>query len=85
LQSALEELGELICEACLMKGSETYPTYVAQRVFEVHHRMPLATADGPVRTTLDDLAILCANCHKVVHASEDIDNNFTELVEHFSL
>ena len=32
---------------------------------EVHHRLPLRS--GPVRTTLDDLAVVCANCHRLIH------------------
>jgi hypothetical protein len=34
---------------------------------EVHHLRPLAQMDGPVETTLDDLAVVCANCHRMIH------------------
>jgi len=33
----------------------------------VHHLLPLATLDSPVVTTLEDLAIVCANCHAMIH------------------
>ena len=33
----------------------------------VHHLEALATSPGEVRTTLDDLAIVCANCHAMIH------------------
>ena len=33
---------------------------------EVHHLRPLAEMDGPVETTLDDLAVVCANCHRMI-------------------
>ena len=33
---------------------------------EVHHLRPLARS-GPCITTLDDLAIVCANCHRMIH------------------
>lgn len=33
---------------------------------DVHHRNPIA--EGERRTTLDDLAVLCANCHRLVHS-----------------
>lgn len=33
----------------------------------VHHLLPLATLDSPVVTTLEDLVIVCANCHAMIH------------------
>jgi 5-methylcytosine-specific restriction enzyme A len=33
----------------------------------VHHLTALASGDEPVRTTLDDLAVVCANCHAMIH------------------
>ena len=33
----------------------------------VHHLEPLARAAGPRRTKMGDLAIVCANCHAMVH------------------
>jgi 5-methylcytosine-specific restriction endonuclease McrA len=42
----------------------------------VHHKMPLAEFDGPVEVSLKDLAIVCANCHAMIHrggASRDLN------------
>jgi 5-methylcytosine-specific restriction protein A len=36
---------------------------------EVHHLRPLADLDGPIETTLADLAVVCANCHRMLHVS----------------
>lgn len=33
----------------------------------VHHLRPLAEATAPTVTRLEDLAVVCANCHAVVH------------------
>jgi 5-methylcytosine-specific restriction enzyme A len=33
----------------------------------VHHLKPLAEFDGPVMVTLEELAVICANCHTMVH------------------
>ncbi|WP_284352198.1 HNH endonuclease [Roseisolibacter agri] len=33
----------------------------------VHHRWPLAELEGPRLTTLADLAVVCANCHAMIH------------------
>jgi hypothetical protein len=37
----------------------------------VHHLDALAESDGPVTTTLDDLAIVCANCHAMIHRGNE--------------
>ena len=34
---------------------------------EVHHLLPLSEVEHATRTKLEDLVILCANCHRVVH------------------
>lgn len=33
----------------------------------VHHLRPLAEASAPTLTKLEDLAVVCANCHAIVH------------------
>jgi 5-methylcytosine-specific restriction protein A len=41
---------------------------VAERVFEVHHIRPLGKpGHGSRTTTLKDLVLLCANCHRLIH------------------
>lgn len=37
----------------------------------VHHLKPLAEASAPTVTRLEDLAVLCANCHAIVHRDGD--------------
>ena len=39
-------------------------------MFEVHHLSPLGELDDQdpeTKTTLDQLALVCANCHRVLH------------------
>ena len=76
--------GRLYCELCLEGQVPRYPTGLAERIFEVHHRTPLAAAGTPVRTTLSDLAVLCANCHRSVHSTTDVDASFRLLERHFA-
>jgi 5-methylcytosine-specific restriction enzyme A len=63
--------GELKCEACDFLMDRTYHCLPAD-VFEVHHRLPLADAMAKVETRLEDLAILCANCHRAIHKSQPL-------------
>lgn len=37
------------------------------RVLQVHHRKQLAANDTPRLTSLKDLAVVCANCHMLIH------------------
>ena len=37
------------------------------RVLHVHHRKQIAANDTPVVTRLGDLAVVCANCHMLIH------------------
>ena len=41
---------------------------LGSRVLQVHHRKQLALADEPQVNGIDDLAVVCANCHQMIHA-----------------
>lgn len=67
VDAALEEHGRLACEVCDLDFSERYGDLGAGFI-ECHHKEALG--DGEERVTvLDDLALLCANCHRMVHRS----------------
>ena len=55
----------LVCEACGFDFEATYGSALSGFI-ECHHVLPLA-ASGPRRTRLEDLALLCANCHRAAH------------------
>jgi 5-methylcytosine-specific restriction enzyme A len=57
----------LECEACSFDFREVYGSR-GMGFMEVHHIKPLSTLNPGGKTTLDDLALLCANCHRMVHA-----------------
>lgn len=67
--------GSLHCELCALTTSGAYPASLATSIFEVHHTLPLASAITPRRTTLADLVVLCANCHRAIHATPDVEAN----------
>ncbi|MEJ2866734.1 HNH endonuclease [Actinomycetospora sp. OC33-EN08] len=56
---------EIACEACGFNFETTYGDRGADYI-ECHHRTPLHES-GPVRTRLDDLALICSNCHRMIH------------------
>lgn len=63
--AVLKASGRLACEACDVDFGERY----GQRgdgFIECHHTKPLVES-GETVTRLDDLALLCSNCHRMVH------------------
>lgn len=63
--AVLKAGGTLSCEACGLDFGQTYGE-MAEGYIECHHRIPLSTT-GPTTTKLSDLALICANCHRVIH------------------
>lgn len=60
------DTGRLRCEACHFDFERVFgPTL--EDFCEVHHRKPLSSTDGERETPLEDLAVLCANCHRAIH------------------
>lgn len=56
----------LACDLCSMDG-KGFPDEVRESVFECHHdKAPLST--GERATELQDLALLCACCHRALHS-----------------
>lgn len=66
--ATLSANGSLCCEACGFDFSATYGA-LGEGFCEVHHLVPLSASSESVTTTLDDLAVLCSNCHRVIHRS----------------
>ena len=68
-KNAVKKLtGKLCCEACGFDFEERYGDY-GEDFCEVHHLLPLSMTDGVVKINLGDLAIVCSNCHRVIHRS----------------
>lgn len=52
------------CEVCKLNFEETYGV-IGRGYILAHHVKALAS--GPSKTTLDDIALVCANCHAMIH------------------
>jgi len=62
------ETGRLACEVCDVDFGERYGE-LGDGFIECHHRLPLSKASGRRRTYLSDLALVCPNCHRMLHRS----------------
>lgn len=65
LRAVLDAGGSLVCEVCGFDFGATYGER-GEGYIEVHHVQPLHVTGATV-TRLDDLALLCANCHRMCH------------------
>jgi 5-methylcytosine-specific restriction protein A len=74
-EQALAANGKLICETCTFSFEAFYGELGAGFI-ECHHRIPLSKLTVEKKTTLDDLALVCSNCHRMLHRR--IDTNSIE-------
>ena len=59
--------GKLECEACGFDFATRYGQH-GHGFIECHHTKPVETLVEGHKTRLEDLALLCANCHRMIHA-----------------
>ncbi|WP_218233132.1 HNH endonuclease [Pseudomonas sp. Irchel s3a12] len=64
-----DQTGKLECEACTIDFFAMYGE-AGFRVIECHHQIPLSHENHKGKTKLEDLALLCANCHRLAHSDE---------------
>jgi 5-methylcytosine-specific restriction protein A len=61
----LQQTGQLACEACGFDFEKAYGP-LGKGFIECHHTVPLSLAEIST-TRLQDLALLCSNCHRILH------------------
>lgn len=61
----LKKNNRVCCEACSFDFEAVYGPR-GQGYIEVHHTRPLHDS-GQTTTNLNDLVLLCANCHRIIH------------------
>lgn len=65
IKDARKKLGYVQCEVCDFDFERTYGIR-GRDYIECHHKTPLSHT-GPTTTNLADLALLCSNCHRMIH------------------
>ncbi|WP_228459517.1 HNH endonuclease [Priestia megaterium] len=58
--------GRLFCEVC---GFDFYTMYgeIGQDFIEGHHTIPISKLEDGQKTRIEDIALVCSNCHKMLH------------------
>ncbi|HCD9233339.1 TPA: HNH endonuclease [Elizabethkingia anophelis] len=62
----LQETGRLECEVCEFDFFKIYGE-LGKGFIECHHTKPLSTYESKQKTELKDLALVCSNCHRMLH------------------
>lgn len=58
--------GRIDCEVCGFDFEAFYGEH-GKDYCEVHHLKPLSESDKEIETSLGDLAVVCSNCHRMLH------------------
>lgn len=65
-----KKYGTLDCESCDFNFQVRYGD-LGVGYIECYHKTPLSQYDGSSGTTLADLALVCSNCHRMLHRQLD--------------
>ena len=76
-------LGLLRCDICERTLVRDLPK-LEDAMFEAHHTTPVATA-GERKTRLADMALVCANCHRLLHRAISVNRRWLVIAEARSL
>ncbi|PEN40858.1 restriction endonuclease [Bacillus toyonensis] len=61
-----EEHGRLFCEVCDFDFFEKYGE-LGEDFIEGHHTIPVSELEEKQKTKVEDIALVCSNCHKMLH------------------
>lgn len=63
--------GKLCCDVCDFNFSDKYGK-LGDGYIEAHHTIPVASLRGNAKTKLSDIALVCANCHRMLHTGASL-------------
>jgi 5-methylcytosine-specific restriction enzyme A len=69
-KTIFKRTGKLECEVCTFDFNDEYGE-LGKGFIECHHTKPLSSYAGSTETSLDDLALVCSNCHRMLHRKID--------------
>ena len=58
--------GHLFCEVCGFDFKEKYGD-LGENFIEAHHTKPISTMTDGEKTKIEDIAMVCSNCHSMIH------------------
>jgi len=67
----LAATGKLECEICRIDFGDLYGE-IGHGFIEAHHKTPVAQLGGTMKTKIEDLALVCSNCHRMLHRGDPL-------------
>ncbi len=61
--------GKLICEACGLDPTAFYGPD-GEHCIEAHHKVPIEELQPDSITRVDEMAMVCASCHRIIHSKK---------------
>lgn len=77
------EHGRLYCEVCGFDYENVYGA-LGRNYIEAHHIRPVSTMTDGEKTKIEDLIMVCANCHRMLHRKRPwlAKESLSELIRH---
>ncbi|WP_434049066.1 HNH endonuclease [Marinobacter salarius] len=70
-EKRLAEEGVLACDVCGFDFADKYGE-LGLGFIEAHHTVPVAELDGKTKTKASDFALVCSNCHRMLHRQKKV-------------
>lgn len=67
----LSQHQDLRCDVCDFSFFEMYGK-LGEGYIEAHHTVPVSQLRGEKKTRISDIALVCANCHRILHRSKPL-------------
>lgn len=77
---SLKKLGKLECEICSFDFHVKYGE-LGYGFIECHHKVPLHALASITETKLDDLALVCSNCHRMLHSKNSVSISDLKIIQ----
>lgn len=58
--------GKVYCEVCNFDFEDIYGE-LGEGYIEAHHKIPISELNGEQETKIEDIALVCSNCHRMLH------------------
>lgn len=69
-KTVLRSTGKLACEVCDFDFHKSYGD-LGKGFIECHHNKPLSSYTVKQKTSIVDLALVCSNCHRMLHRNRE--------------
>ncbi|HEY3316592.1 MAG TPA: HNH endonuclease [Bacillota bacterium] len=65
-EQGIDPYGNLRCQVCGFSFRDRYGP-VGDGFIEAHHTLPVSEVPGPHEVSINDIALVCSNCHRMLH------------------